>query len=263
MRWIIIGTGNVAWHLAYALQGAGEELAGMLSREAGKAQELAQSLSPTLPFYSFETYISDGQEVDAYLLAVADDVIIDVSQKLTYFPTSIALHTSGTRSLSALSHLQEVGWKTGIFYPLQTLTKGKTVDWKQIPLLLESEDLPTLQKLEEVAHKISDKVVFSTSEKRLWLHLTAVMTANFMHHLCTIGNELLVEQNLSIDLLKPLLQETLTKAVLPDGKKHQTGPAKRNDQQTIAKHLALLERFPTWQPIYKAITDSILEMYQK
>lgn len=264
MQWLIIGTGNVAWHLAQALTQAGETCVGVVSREVGKARTFVQTLPFDLPAYSFEEIADISTGADVVLLAVADDAIASVCEQLTALPTPlIALHTSGTRPLAVLQPLAEKGWKTGIFYPLQTLSRQKMVDWSQVPLLLESADLPTLHALEAVGKRISRNVVFSTSEKRQWLHLVAVMTANFTHHLCTVGNQLLEKQDLSIAILQPLLEETLSKALLPNGANTQTGPARRGDSQTIERHLALLQDFPTWQNVYNALTNSLLEMYDK
>jgi predicted short-subunit dehydrogenase-like oxidoreductase (DUF2520 family) len=262
MRWLIIGTGNVAWHLAQALTQAGETCTGVVSREASKASAFAESLPIALPAYTFEA-LSGRQDDDIVLLAVADDAIIETAEKLACLPAKIAVHTSGTRPLDALEVLRKAGWRTGIFYPLQTLSKQKAVDWRSVPMLLESDDFSTLSALEAVARGISDTVIFSNSEKRLWLHLSAVLTSNFMHHLCVLGEELLQKQGLSLSLLQPLLQETLAKALLPTAPQTQTGPARRNDQQTIEKHLGLLEDSPHLQRIYKALTESILERYRK
>jgi predicted short-subunit dehydrogenase-like oxidoreductase (DUF2520 family) len=264
MRWLIIGTGNVAWHLAQVLTQAGESCVGVVSREVGKARAFAETLPFDLPAYSFEKIAEISSNIDYVLLAVADDAITLVCEQLTALPTPLTvLHTSGTRPLSVLSPLANAGWKTGIFYPLQTLSRQKMVDWARVPLLLESEDLPTLHAIEAVGKRISSNVVFSTSEKRLWLHLVAVMTANFTHHLCTIGNQILEKQDLSIAILQPLIEETLSKALLPNGAQTQTGPARRGDTQTIERHLALLQDFPAWQKVYNTLTNSLLEMYEK
>ncbi len=262
MRWIIIGTGNVAWHLTRALMQAGEDCIGVVSRELDKAKVFANALSPALLAYSFEELVGNlPLNVDVYLLAVADDALIDTASKIACLPPTLALHTSGTRPLIALNGLAEAGWKTGVFYPLQTLSRQKAVDWKQIPLLIESENLPTLQELEEVAKRISSTVVRANSEQRRWLHLVAVMTSNFMHHLITIGSTLLEKQNLQFTLLEPLLRETLEKALMPYPATTQTGPAKRGDTHTIENHIALLQDFPAWQNVYKALTNSLIELY--
>lgn len=255
MRWFIIGAGNVAWHLAQMLEEVGELCIGTASRQA-------TSILPTLPAYSLHSLPTEAsQEADIFLVAVSDDAIAEVCAYLQHLPPRMIVHTSGTRPLQALQTLAEKGWKTGIFYPLQTISKTKKIDWKKVPILLESEDLPTLQAIEAVGKRISTIVLEVDSEKRAWLHLVAVMTANFLHHLCVVGNEILEKQNLSLYLLQPLLEETLQKAILPQAVQTQTGPAKRKDTQTIAKHLTLLEEFPAYKAIYQTLTDSILNMY--
>jgi len=262
MRWLIIGTGNVAWHLIQSLTDAGETCVGVVSRDLSKAQTFA-SLTPTLLAYSFDTLQRAPPQIDVCILAVADDVLVNVSSKITFITPCIALHTSGTKSLESLNILGNMGWKTGVWYPLQTLSKHKEVAWQQVPLLLEMADLPTLQALENIARRISGTVIVASSEQRRWLHVVAVMTANFMHHLCTIGDKILTEKHLSLSLLAPLLQETLEKALLAHPEQTQTGPARRGDMQTIENHISLLQDFPAWQQVYKVLTNSILSMYPK
>ncbi len=247
MRWFIIGAGNVAWHLSQILTEVGEVCVGTASRQGA-------TVLPDLPAQA-------SSEADIFLIAVADDAIAEVAKVLLPLPARMVVHTSGSVPLDALKDLAEKGWKTGIFYPLQTISKAKQIAWKQVPILIESEDLPTLEAIEAVGKFISDTVVRVDSQKRAWLHLAAVMTSNFLHHLCTIADEILQKQDLSLSLLQPLLTETLTKALAPLPAQTQTGPARRGDKRTIEKHLQLLADSTEYKAVYQALTNSILTKY--
>ena len=97
-----------------------------------------------------------------------------------------------------------------------------------------------------------------SSEERRILHVSAVFACNFTNHLLTISKRILDAEHLEFDLLKPLIRETIRKALeAPDPAVVQTGPARRGDQQIIEKHLDYLERYPAWQGIYEILSESI------
>jgi predicted short-subunit dehydrogenase-like oxidoreductase (DUF2520 family) len=243
----IIGSGNVAQHLISVIQKA-ENL--LLVQAYSRNPN---SLSHVLDDSKIISDYSQLREVDLYIIAVTDDVIGKVSSQIP-FSEKLVVHTSGSVALDDLSSNN----RKGVFYPLQTFTKNKEVDFKEIPICLEAEKIADLQLLKEVASAISDKVFEIDSEQRKSLHTAAVFVNNFVNHLYLIGNDICEEHNVPFEILKPLIKETANKIITLSPEQAQTGPAKRKDTTTINKHLAILTD-ANQKEIYKTLTKSIID----
>jgi len=245
----IIGSGNVAQHLIVALQnsiinGAEIELVQVLTRQK-------TTLSHLLDFNKITDDWSTLAEADLYIIAVSDDAISNVSEQIPY-KNKLVVHTSGGISLEALASNN----RKGVFYPLQTFSKNKVVNFKTIPICIESQNASDFQLLQKVAQSISDSVFAINSEQRKALHVAAVFVCNFSNHMYKIGNDICIENNLPFEILSPLIQETAEKntQLLPN--EAQTGPAIRNDKETINAHLTFLSD-ENQKNIYTILTQSI------
>ena len=201
--------------------------------------------------------LSQLQTVDVTIIAVSDNAIADVSKQLP-FENQLVVHTSGSLSMEALDPKN----RKGVFYPLQTFSKSKEVDFKVIPICLEAQNDNDFKTLEILAKTISNSVTTITSEQRKALHVAAVFVSNFTNHLYQIGNEICVENNIPFEILKPLIQETANKILSLSPIDAQTGPAKRNDTQTINTHLNFLSD-DNQKEIYKILTKSIIDHGKK
>lgn len=245
----IIGSGNVAQHLIQAFQNAM-----FLNSQIELIQVFARKKENLTHLLDTDKITSDYnqlQAADIYIIAVSDDAIASVSAQLP-FENQLVVHTSGTVALAALQDNN----RKGVFYPLQTFSKNKAVDFKNIPICLEAENESDLQLLKKIAHFISNAVYEISSEQRKALHVGAVFVNNFVNHLYQIGNDICDENQIPFAILKPLIQETANKIVTLSPQEAQTGPAVRNDLKTIEAH----EQFLTNEnqaTIYKLLTQSI------
>jgi len=242
---VVIGSGNVAHHLIQAFAKSKKiDVTQVFSRQKKTVIPLFDSIKITDNF-------NDLVKADLYVIAVSDDAIAKVSAQLP-FENRLVVHTSGSVSLDALDKKN----RKGSFYPLQTFSKKAEVDFSQIPIFLESENETDFELLEKVAEVISNKVYKINSEQRKALHVSAVFVNNFVNHLYQIGNEICVENKVPFEVLKPLILETANKVMRLSPKEAQTGPAIRNDKQTIASHLDFLLD-ENQKNIYKTLTQSI------
>ena len=242
---IIIGSGNVAQHLIKAFEKNKKiDVVQAFSRQKEALAHLLDSPKITNNF-------NDLEEADLYVIAVSDDAIASVSSQLP-FENRLVVHTSGSVSLEALDKKN----RNGIFYPLQTFSQKAEVDFSQIPICLESEMETDFEFLKEVAEMVSHNVYKINSEQRKALHVAAVFVNNFVNHLYQIGNEICLENKVTFEILHPLIQETANKILTLSPKEAQTGPAIRNDQQTIAAHLDFLKD-DNQKNIYQILTQSI------
>lgn len=224
---LIIGNGNVATHLTTAF---------LKSDTVSVTQINSRNLKDIPP-------------AEVTIIAVSDDAIAEVSSKIN---NGFVVHTSGSVSMHDLQNTTT----KGVFYMLQTFTKEKKVTFSKIPFCLEVEDPKNYTLLEKVAKSIGKKVYSINSEQRKILHVAAVFVNNFTNHLYKIANDICQNNNVSFEILQPLIEETAKKIQMVSPANAQTGPAIRKDLKTIKKHLQLLNGDS--KKIYKTLTKSIL-----
>ncbi|MCA6422717.1 MAG: DUF2520 domain-containing protein [Flavobacterium sp.] len=247
----IIGSGNVAQHLIQAFSKTTEiELVQVFSRKKETVNHLIIS-------DKIITNLNQLKAADVYILAVTDEAIADISNQLP-FKNQLLVHTSGSVAMETLNDNN----RKGVFYPLQTFSKSKAVDFKIIPICIEATTEKDYQTLEALANSISNVVYKIYSEQRKALHVAAVFVSNFVNHLYKMGNDICIENKVPFDLLKPLIQETANKINTLSPAQAQTGPAKRNDTQTINAHLSFLTN-DNQKEIYNLLTKSIIENGKK
>ncbi|MDA6068901.1 F420-dependent NADP oxidoreductase [Flavobacterium sp. AC] len=245
IRITLIGSGNVAQHLIKTFTKS--ELVEIVQVFSRKKETLASLIEFDKIVNDFE----DLKEADLYIIAVSDKAIADVSKQLP-FQNRIVVHTSGAASLDVLDSKN----RKGVFYPLQTFSKSKEIDFSTVPLCLEAENTFDFRVLETVAKSISNAVFAINSDQRKALHVAAVFVNNFTNHLYQIGQEICEEHQVPFEVLKPLIKETAEKINTLDPVDAQTGPAKRHDSNTIEAHLEYLTK-ENQKNIYKILTQSI------
>ena len=241
----IIGSGNVAQHLILAFAKSKIiDIVQVFSRQKEAITHLIDSSKITDDWNNLA-------QADLYIIAVSDDAIAEVSSQIP-FTNKLVAHTSGSVEFTELNSKN----RRAVFYPLQTFTKNKSVDFSQIPICIESENATDYQLLNTIGKSISDSVFAINSEQRKALHIAAVYVNNFVNYMYQIGNEICIENKVEFEILKPLIQETANKIMTLSPKEAQTGPAKRNDKQTIESHLDFLKD-ENQRNIYKILTQSI------
>jgi predicted short-subunit dehydrogenase-like oxidoreductase (DUF2520 family) len=251
-----IGSGNVAWHLAVALDNVGYAVREVYSRKRKNAAALAERLYQAKAVNELDFSESPSE---IFLLCVSDDAIAEVLRELILPPDSILVHTSGSQPLSVLGN--SITKNTGVFYPLQTFTKGRKLDFQDIPVFVESESAETEKRLLSMAKTLTRKVLRISSTERKALHVAAIFASNFTNHMLTLSKEIMINNKLNFDYLKPLIAETLNKSLEIGPENAQTGPAKRGDLEVLDGHMQLLTHDAAVAEIYKIISQHILDSY--
>lgn len=242
---VIIGSGNVAQHLLKVM---------LKTDEVTIVQVFArtkESISHLIAENQITSTYNEIKEADVYIISISDNAIAEVANNLP-FKNRLVVHTSGTSELSILDNKN----RKGVFYPLQTFSKSKAVDFSTIPICLETENERDYAILEALANLISKKAYAISSEQRKSLHVAAVFVCNFVNHLYQIGNEICNENKVPFEILQPLIIETANKITQLSPKEAQTGPALRNDTKTIEKHMDFLQQ-SNYKELYKLLTQSI------
>lgn len=250
----ILGAGNVAWHLAPALEDAGHEITEVYARDIQNAIGITERVYSAEPKDDLDFSESRAK---IFILTVKDSAISELADQVILPEDSILVHTSGTMSLEILGYSSAS--YTGILYPLQSFTKGKKVEMDEVPFLIESEDEGTLQKLKKLAKTISPLVYQVRSRDRKAVHVAAVFGSNFTNHMIRIAEEIMQRQGLDFEMLKPLIIETLSKSLQIGAKKAQTGPAIREDYETLDEHHRFLAYNEQLAEIYRLISQDIID----
>ena len=247
---VLIGSGNVAFHLAKAFQQAKNiDLIQQFRRNDTNDHLFDQNIPKT-------NSLNKLKKAAIYFIAISDNHISSVSEQLK-FKEGLVVHTSGSISMNQL----KCAAHKGVFYPLQSFSKEQNIDFSNIPICIEAENTKDLVLLETLAKSISNNIYPINSEQRNNLHVAAVFVNNFVNHLYQIGNEICNKNEIPFEILQPLIQETANKIISLTPLNAQTGPAKRNDTKTIKKHEAMLPL--NQQEIYTLLTKSIAKTYGK
>lgn len=247
---VLLGGGNVAHHLAKVFINSVEvSLIQVFNRTIESIQSLKNHVEIIDDYKKFK-------KADIYIICVSDTAIEKVSSKIPN-GNGLVVHTSGSTSMEVLKHHQN----RGVFYPLQTFSKNRSVNFSEIPICIEADNAESLKIVENLAKSISNSLYKIDSKQREKLHIAAVFVNNFVNHLYSIGNEICKEQQIQPTILYPLIKETAYKIKEINPFEAQTGPARRSDTKIIDKHLINLNQ--NQREIYKLLSDSITHNYGK
>jgi len=247
---VIIGAGNVATHLYQNFTKSKQiDVVQVFSRDIQKLYFVKKASKKV-------SKIEELKEADLYLLAIKDEAIQEVASQLKS-KSGVVAHTSGSVSMDIFSGNDNYG----VFYPMQTFSKNKLVNFEDVPLCLEANTQKNLTFLKNIASIVSNRVFEVNSEQRKVLHISAVFVNNFTNHLFALASDFCKKEDLPFDMLRPLIKETVDKLDILDPYAAQTGPALRNDQKTIAAHLEMLD--DNQSKIYTIITESIQNLHGK
>jgi predicted short-subunit dehydrogenase-like oxidoreductase (DUF2520 family) len=249
LKIVLLGAGNLATHLSKSLFDANHEIIQIYSRKLNSAEALANKYG----CHAISEMNNLNNDADLYIIAVSDHAISEFA-KNDFFINRKVLHTSGSVELSVFN--PEIK-HYGVLYPVQTFSKSRSVEFCKIPICIEASNKEFELFLEKLASQLSVLVYQIDSFQRKRLHLAAVFANNFVNHLYYISKDIISKENLDFNLLLPLIKETASKVFEMDPLLAQTGPALRNDIDSLEKHLELLSSMPEYLDIYKIITNDI------
>ena len=254
---VLLGAGRVATHLAPALLSAGYHIAQIYSRTIDAARALAQPLGVSYT----DNLDALTSEAHIYIACVADEALPSVagalcarvnSQRSSANNFPLFLHTAGSVSMDVWRNAGAKHY--GILYPLQTFSKERRVDMREVSLFVEASDEATLCVTEQLAYSLSFKVYRADSALRAQLHIAAVFACNFTNAMYGIAHQLLAQGGIPFDVLLPLIDETAAKVHTLAPREAQTGPAVRGDDIVMKRHIETLSKTPELQSLYEQIS---------
>lgn len=252
---VLVGTGNVSWHLAKSLTKAGVHVTEIIGRNAEKAKEIADTINT-----GFTTDFASAQNIDGvYLLAVNDASITEVAKQI-YKPRRILVHCAGGVNINNIIFDNN---KAGVFYPILSFNKNIEIDISSAVICVDSNDSELTNALFQLGKKLSEHVYKVDDKQRLILNLAAVWANNFTNHMYVIAEEILQKHKMSLEMIMPLIEMSVQKIKRNSPFNTQTGPAKRGEEVVLQKHLELLKEEPEYASIYKLLSHSIKNKYLK
>ncbi len=204
MKISLLGSGRVAFHLAKALLAQGHHIAQVYARDFEKTQKFSKQIKSKAC-----RSLHEFQPSDLIILAVSDSAIAELAKQVhEIFPETLMVHTSGSTDIQVISNIHE---KAGVFYPLQTFSLERDVDWQATPLFVEATNKDDLVILSDLANSLSKRVYQYTSKQRLTLHLAAVFACNFSNYCFDMAKQVVDAEQVNFSLLYPLILETAKK----------------------------------------------------
>ena len=185
---------------------------------------------------------------DIYIIAVSDDAIDDGDCQYKTAKSSC--------SASVSRYFKTVTDHYGVFIHYKVYKED--ADLPETPIFFDGSDEMTKKKLEALANSISPKHVTQASDDaRSKLHVAAVFVNNFTNHLYALAENYCKKEGIDFNELLPLIEETALRIKDISSSRSQTGPAIRHDEETIEKHLAILNSHPELKKVYEFLTASI------
>ncbi len=249
-RIVLIGAGNMATAIAYALKENGNTPVAVWSRRLESAAQLGDRVG-----CAFTNDLASLPAADIVIISVADNALREVAAAVAQkFPASLLLHTAGSIPMDAL---REAGaTKYGVLYPMQTVNKSNPVSLKNITTFIEGCDDTINEQVKNIATLVSDKVVYATSEQRCSLHVAAVFACNFPNAVYNMAYELMQRNGLPFDAMLPLIDEAARKVHRMSPLEAQTGPARRGDNNVMNSHKTMLD--DELANIYETLSNYIM-----
>lgn len=251
MKVTLIGAGNLATQLGKSLKKAGVIISQVYSRTEDSARTLGELLEAE--------WLTDikalRDEADVYIFSVKDSVLCElISEVCKGRGNKLFLHTAGSMPMSCF---EGKALRYGVFYPMQTFSKTKDVDFERIPVFIEGNSIETEDVIRSLANKLTQRVIRLSSADRKYLHLAAVWACNFTNYCYMVASDILSEHDIPFDVMLPLINETTEKIQNICPKAAQTGPAVRGDKNVMSQQLELMSDREDLQELYKMLSKGI------
>lgn len=246
----VVGLGNVGWNLVQRLDSKGYDVKQIVAKKNDHRKKLAKMLDSDL----IKSVSDLDHKLDLIFLCIPDDQLQETASKIE--SSAAIIHCSGSTPMLEAK-------LSGVFYPFQTFTKFFAVEWKGVPVFIESNDKGLRSKLLKIANDITGNAKEVSFEQRQAIHMSGVFGANFVNHILYMAKSILDDKNIDFSVLEPLLEETVRKAFEHSPAGSQTGPARRGDIKMISKHLELLKKHDNLSEYYQLFSDDISTIYKK
>ena len=239
----IVGCGKVGTALGVFLNSAGYRPAGFASKSLSSAKRAADIIQSD-HFGDVPWEIT--RNADLVFITTPDGAITDtcnnISQNRGFANNTVVLHCSGALPSTILSTAKKCGAFIGSMHPLQSFASVDYVTnpFKNIIVSTEGESR-AVKMAKEIATDLGGTSVTILTEAKTLYHASAVVASNYLVTLLDLAFKLIGEAGIAgqdaFNVLKPLIEGTLSnveKVGIPEA---LTGPIVRGDLETVEKHI--------------------------
>jgi predicted short-subunit dehydrogenase-like oxidoreductase (DUF2520 family) len=265
----IVGSGAVGGTLARAISGAGGSVVAVSARHMEHAEKLAQHIPGCRAYATPEEVAAVSHLV---LLAVPDDAIIPVCERIRWSANQRVVHLSGAMSARALSDAEKRGASVAALHPLMTFTRALTdspLEEIQQRLrgcvwALETSDENLRVLLHSMVTALDGKVAVLSENDRIPYHIAGVLASNYVVTL--IGAAVALwesfgeDASLAREALLPLLRASVENLAAMPPSAALSGPIARGDLGTLRTHLDWLTANAQTRPDISALLDAYLAL---
>jgi predicted short-subunit dehydrogenase-like oxidoreductase (DUF2520 family) len=251
-RFSIIGAGNLGTHLIHSLVKKGY----ILKYIYKKAK---------YPGPGFEAAIEENiglivEQSDFIIISTRESKIREAAEWAAVSSDpggKIFFHTSNSLTSGELISLKEKGAGAASFSPLQTFAEiepgPKENLFKGIFFLAEG-DREAVKLAEKIAGDLGAHVLVVDKEDKPYIHIAAVSASNFLIAILKLAEGQLKKTTgkAGIEVLLPLIKQTLKNVESRGVEASLTGPVKRKETGIVKKHLEMLEGDE--KELYKALS---------
>lgn len=228
MKLVVVGPGRAGGAIAIAAESAGHDIVGVLSRKSRTTRWVDLVWDQDLP------------EADVALIAVRDDAIAEVSERIAPIlgKVGVVAHLSGFTPVLVLHHLQERGIAVGGFHPLQSLPDPETgADALAGSFVGIDGDALAVDMLTHLATTLGMEPFRLDDTARPAYHAAAAAAANFVVTSLAVSGDLFESSGIDPRVSRPLVERAVANAFDKGPAAALTGPIARGDIETVIGHL--------------------------
>ncbi|MCP4214302.1 MAG: DUF2520 domain-containing protein [bacterium] len=266
-RFSIIGAGNLGTCLAHSLVKKGYTLKTIFKKS--KYADFTDYLEQDIEVVVRESDMVFICTQESRIREVAESIAASVSSEVIAAPGRFFYHTSNSLDSDELGALSAVGGRTASFSPLQTFASSNREPalFHGVPFLCEGNP-EALERAREIAGRLEARFLPVDKKDKVHYHIAAVCAANFLISILKLSESQLKKVapgpggNIpDIQLLFPLIKQTLANVSRKGVEKSLTGPVKRKEKGVLKKHLQILKGDE--KDLYRALSTFLVPEKEK
>lgn len=256
----ILGAGRVGRTLGQLFRTRGVfGIGDVFSRTEAKARAAVDFIGAGTPICRLE----DAVSTDVTMIATADDAIAEVCAQLRVNDANaggdIVFHCSGATPSSALETAKARGSAIASLHPVKSFADPATAveTFRGTHCAIEG-DADAVAVLSDAVRGIEGRPFTIATEEKLIYHAAAVFVCNYLPPLIETGLDCCaragVERGQAMEILRPLVEETVANVFAVGPAEALSGPIARGDAALVRRQLAAVGAWrPDYGEIYRAL----------
>lgn len=263
-RVAIVGAGSLATFLAVALRESGYLVTEIISRNLPQSRRHARVLASKV---GARAATGGTAALDSELLwfCVPDRAIREAASSLAARikgKARFAFHSSGALLSRELEALRKSGAAIASVHPLMTFVPGTRPSLADVPFALEGDATAT-RLARWIVRDLGGESFTLAAPRKAAYHAWATFTSPlWLAFLVTLEGAACGAGFTRVDARRksmPIIRQTLENYSQLGPEHSFSGPIIRGDASTVAKHLAVLKKYPAVRDVYVALARAALD----